>query len=233
MRGYVDHNIDVVVKFGGSLLDNEEKCIQAIKSLEDASKHGYRVMVVPGGGPTDNTIERLDKSYHFDRTTHHRACALAQDQTGIMICDKYFSDRLKPCKTIEEADEVMDKGFVAVMLPSNIIFGMNPFEKTWDITSDGMAAWFAWVTAAKKFVLFKSVMGIYDDYKSIGDINHLVREINAKDLIEMGANAVDACVAPFLIEKEMDAYIIDGSDSDAFLALLNGTEFCGTRIIVK
>jgi aspartokinase-like uncharacterized kinase len=232
MLGFVDYNIDAVVKFGGSLLDDKVNCKKAICSLATAQQKGYRILVIPGGGPTDNTIERLDKIYHFESNTHHKACARAQDQTGIMICDKFFSNSLVPCENLEDVDKALNEKKVAVLLPSKIIFDMNPFEKIWDITSDAMAAWFAWVTNAKKFIVFKSVDGVFAN-NNLDNPTNLIREILAKDLIKMGSNAVDACVAPFLLQKKMNGYIINGAGNEALASILDEGDFYGTIVIGK
>ena len=230
MIGFVDYKIDAVIKFGGSLLSDSYTCQSAINSLVQAAQNGYRLLVIPGGGPTDNTIELLDKTYSFAPNTHHKACALAQDQTGVIICDTCFSNSLVACDNFEDAMHILDNGKVAVLLPSKITFLMNPFEKTWDITSDAMAAWFSWVTSAKKFVVFKSVDGVYVNSK-VGLDDYLIKQMSAKELILMGSNAVDVCVAPFLVDKQMNCFIINGARQNELLNLLDNKEFYGTSVI--
>lgn len=110
------------------------------------------------------------------------------------------------------------------------MFALNAFEKTWEITSDAIAAWFAWILQAKKFVIFKSMDGLFKN----GDItnkNKLIREIFIEDLIQMGNNALDACVAPFLFQKNMDCYIINGENKEEFISILNDLYFYGTKIV--
>lgn len=232
MLGFTDYNIDAVVKFGGSLLDDEVSCRAAISSLVSASDKGYRILVVPGGGPTDNTIEKLDKVYQFASDTHHKACARAQDQTGIIICDNSFSSSLVACEDFECVASALDSKKVAVILPSKIIFTMNPFEKTWDITSDAMAAWFAWVANAKKVIIFKSVDGVFEKNNlSNENFGKLIERISAKELVNMGSNAVDACVAPFLANKRMNCCIIKGGNEADFINALDGNTFHGTFVI--
>jgi len=230
MLGFVDYKIDAVVKFGGSLLEDEHRCKAAIDSLAAASQKGYRILVVPGGGPTDNAIEKLDRTYHFVSNTHHKACARAQDQTGIMICDEFFSTSLCPCENLEDVAEVLDNGKVAVILPSRIIFDMNPFERTWDITSDAMAAWFAWVTSAKRFIIFKSIDGIFEVDED-GIKKDLIKTISADTLMQMNSDVVDKCVAPFLLAKKMNAYIVNGNNQDDFLKIFDSADFHGTFVI--
>ncbi len=75
------------------------------RDVELTQKSGRRVFVVPGGGPTDKAIEAIDQRHSLAPDTHHRACARAQDQTGLMICDPAFSRILTPCENSRRGQE--------------------------------------------------------------------------------------------------------------------------------
>jgi aspartokinase-like uncharacterized kinase len=186
-------------------------------------------MVVPGGGPTDNTIESLDREYGFDPDTHHRACARAQDQTGLMICDSSLSDALRPCEDLEEARRCLDAGQVAVLLPSRLIFALDPFERTWEITSDAMAAYFAWLVRCPRVLILTNVDGIYRD-RAVGDPAKLVRRAAASELAPMGQTAVDSCTGPFLDAHGLSAWVLNGAHPERVLAAVRGEDVLGTYI---
>jgi aspartokinase-like uncharacterized kinase len=190
---------------------------------------GYRVMVIPGGGPTDNTIECMDRVYHFHPDTHHRACARAQDQTGLMICDPSVSGTLSACESLEEARRSLDAGDVAVLLPSRLIFALDPFERTWEITSDAMAAYFAWLVRCNRLLILTDVDGIYRD-GAIGDPTKLVRRMTASELIPMGQTAVDSCTGPFIGAHGITAWVLNGAYPERVLSALRGEDVLGTRI---
>lgn len=229
IRGFIDYRIDAVVKFGGSLLNDADKCSSAIKALVAARDMGTRVLVIPGGGPTDKTIEALDARHPYAPDTHHRACARAQDQTGLMISDPVFSDALHPCETLEEVRAALDDKKVAVLLPSRLIFDLDPFERTWEITSDAMAAWFAWLVHAKQLVILTNVAGVFADGR-IDSPEALIREISATDLMELGHTAVDACTAPFLAATRIDCWVLDGDKPERLVEALSGKSPTGTFI---
>lgn len=151
MRGFTDYSIEYVIKFGGSIIENPEVCKKALNKLEDLIQDGHRMLVVPGGGPTDLTIERLNERYNFNPDTHHRACAKAQDQTGLMLEGLSSSEKSVACEDLNAVLESLSNKKLPILMPSRIIFDIEPFERTWVITSDSMAAWFAWLVHCKNW----------------------------------------------------------------------------------
>jgi aspartokinase-like uncharacterized kinase len=229
MKGFVDYNIDYVVKFGGSLLQNKDNLKALLEILVSAIDMGQRIVVIPGGGPTDNTIEEIDQWAKFHPDTHHHACALAQDQTGLMVADSTFNPRIRSCVNLLEVQQSLFKKCVPILLPSNIMFAIDPFERTWDITSDSMAAWFAWLMNCKQTLILTNVDGVYID-GNLHESSAFVERISAQDLIEMGHTAVDACFAPFIREKCINAWILNGKKPENLLAFFEGKEHKSTEI---
>jgi 5-(aminomethyl)-3-furanmethanol phosphate kinase len=228
--GFTRYGVDAVVKFGGSLLADEVRCRAAIGALITASRAGFGLLVLPGGGPTDKEIERLDSRHPFHPNTHHRACARAQDQTGLMISDPVFSDALRAVETLEEARRVLATSAIPVLLPSRIIFDLDPFERTWDLTSDAMGAWLAWLVDAPLVIILTDVEGLFPP-DGIGVADRLIETIGADELAKMGHTAVDRCTAPFLAEKGIDAWILDGGEPTRLLGALEGRRPRGTHVV--
>ena len=229
MKGFTNYNIDAVIKFGGSLLFEESQCRAAIGGLAEANSRGRRLLIMPGGGPTDKTIEGLDRRHPFQHDTHHRACARAQDQTGLMISDPCFSCSLEPAETLEEARRILDRGRVAVLLPSRLIALLDPFERTWDITSDAMSVWLAWLVSARLAIILTDVDGIFAP-GHINDSEHLIPAITASELAQLGQTSVDACTAPFLNERYVESWVLNGRHPERMLAVLGGNQTIGTHI---
>ena len=228
-RGFVDYRIGAVIKFGGSLLKDPDACQAALDALSGAAASGHRLLVVPGGGPTDDAIEVLDERHAFHPNTHHYACALAQDQTGLMICDPLWGAAVSWCRTLEGAHRIIDDGRVAVLLPSQLIFALDPFERTWEITSDAMAVYFSWLVAAEKTIILTNVDGIYATDK-VGEEEALIASITAKDLEAMGATAVDGCISGYLQRRQMNCWVLHGGYPARLLTLLDGGTPVGTLI---
>jgi aspartokinase-like uncharacterized kinase len=229
MLGYVDYGFDAVVKFGGSLLIDEALTASAIDALEGCLAVGKSVLVIPGGGPTDKTIEKIDRRAALAPATHHRACARAQDQTGLMISDPVFSRVLTACESLAEAREVASAGRVPVLLPSRLIFDIDPFEKSWDITSDGIALWFAWLVSAPLTAILTNVDGIFEPGADFST-STAVASISATRLREWGNTAVDKCVPEFAAYRGLRVWVGHGGYSDRLPAALTDRRTVGTFI---
>ena len=230
LQGFINYRVDATVKFGGSLLADEQACRGTVQALQSAAQDGKRLLVIPGGGPTDNTIEELDSRTPFVADTHHRACARAQDQTGLMISDPCFSSGLRAVETLEEMRHALDQGLVPVLLPSRLIFAIDPFERTWEITSDAMAVWFSWLVRCKTTLILTNVDGVYRDGK-VGSEAHFIPELTAADLMQMGHTAVDSCTPAFLVEHRLNCWVLNGKYPDRITQLLvDGGKPVGTLI---
>lgn len=229
IRGFTDFRIDIVIKFGGSLtrdLDVSRRLIEVITGL---SEQGRRIIVVPGGGRTDKVIESIDREQRLMPDTTHQACALAQDQTGLLIADASFSRGLAACATLAACRAALDSGQVAVLLPSRLLFDLDPIEKTFDVTSDAVAAWLAWLVAARRLVVLTDVDGVFAGGR-LGSRRHLKQEISAGRLLEMGHTAIDACAAAFLEAREMDCAILNGNFPDRLRHWAEGRRVVGTMV---
>ena len=227
--GYVDYGFDAVVKFGGSLLIDEALTNAAISSIEYTLATGKRILVVPGGGPTDKAIEAINQRHRLAPDTHHRACARAQDQTGLMICDPALSRNLSPCETLDEAQSLARNGRIPVLLPARIIFAIDPFERSWDITSDGIAVWFSWLVSAPLAMILTNVDGIFhpgSDFKT----TPVIPRVSASELRNWGHTAVDKCVADFALRKKLRVWVGHGGYAERLSGALSGRETIGTFI---
>lgn len=227
--GYTEYGFDAVVKFGGSLLIDEKRTAASIRSIENALDQGKSVLVLPGGGPTDKTIEAIDRKTPLQPQTHHRACARAQDQTGLVICDVAYSSKLVACETLREARHIQQQGAIPVLLPSRLIFTVDPFEMTWDITSDGMAVWLAWLVGAPITAVLTNVDGIYPPGSDF-TVGEPVRSIDATSLLAWGHTSVDKCVPAFLSTRGGRAWVGHGGYEERLARALSGEPTVGTYI---
>lgn len=229
-NGFTNYDIDFVVKFGGSLLGKDFPVKDLMECLAEFVGTGTRALVIPGGGPTDLTVEALNVKYSFDISTCHYACALAQDQTGLMLADSVFSTRAATCYTLADALAILNERRLPVVLPSRILFSLEPVERTWSVTSDAVAAWFAWVLGARHFVVLTNVDGIFKN-GDIGIAEKLIPRISADEAVKLGHTSLDAVTPGFLARKKMNCWILNGGMPDRLTTLLDGGTPIGTFIV--
>lgn len=187
------------------------------------------MIVVPGGGRTDKTIEALDREQPLAPATAHIACALAQDQTGLILCDVAFSDRLTACETVTECVRALDAGQVAVLLPSRLIKDLDPVDKTWDVTSDAVAAWVGWLVHAPRLAILTDVDGVFEAGR-VGESDHLISHISHDDLLAMGHTSIDKCAAAFIRAHSIEAAVLNGTHPDRLRQWIARSDITGTII---
>ena len=150
-----------VIKVGGSLLDwpdLPDRLSVFLKGQRTEVASGHRVLLA-GGGPAVDLVRRLDRDHHLGGETAHRLAIHAMDLTArclvAILPGSVAVDRLG------ELFPVWSSGRIPVLTPSPILQdierpGMAPLPRTWDMTSDSIAAWIADHLGAKSLILLKS-----------------------------------------------------------------------------
>jgi hypothetical protein len=148
-----------------------------------------------------------------------------------MIGDSLWKSSFVVCETLKEVINATNQCKVGVLLPSRLIFDLDPFKYTWEITSDAMSLYFSWLVDAKHTIILTDVDGIYKD-GDIGNNEKLITEITATELEVMGHTAVDICTASFLQNKKMECFVMNAKHSKQIQKYLLGirNDLLGTLI---
>jgi len=140
----------LVVKLGGSLLGTPElqSWLDMLAHLSDG-----RIVIVPGGGVFADAVREAQQIGGFDDAAAHHAALLAMDQYGLVL------QALQPEIVTAVSDlEIAERSWqhrAIVWLPSRMALADDDIPKTWDVTSDSLAAWLADRLCAEGLVLVK------------------------------------------------------------------------------
>ncbi|WP_037390182.1 aspartate kinase [Sinorhizobium americanum] len=230
IKGFSPYGFSVVVKFGGSLMADLRACKAAVTELEGLADRGYRMLIVPGGGILDKAIETVDEKHPLAPFTAHHACALAQDQTGYLLSDRAFSSKLVASAMLGECRSLAKDGKIPVLLPSRILFAMDPVEWSWDITSDAVAAWITWITSTPRLAILTDVDGVYRN-AATHDPESLIEELGAHELAELGHTSIDVCAAHFMAVRGVSGVVINGAHPRRLTDWLEGKRVRATHIL--
>ncbi|MEQ1067609.1 hypothetical protein ABLB96_11400 [Acinetobacter sp. XH1741] len=232
ISGYLDLNIDLVIKFGGSLLKDPEEAGALLEIINEASQNGARLLVVPGGGPPDKSIEEIYAKRKFTMPTAHEACALAQDQIGLILSDPYYSKASLTCRNFKDIRIALDNLKTPILLPSQLIMSLDPVEYSWDITSDAIAGWIAWQVGAPKLIVLTDVDGIYD-LDICGNLlkQKPIESASAADIVKIGHTSIDVCLAKWIAHGFInECLIINGKYSERLQDTLLNKNTLSTRV---
>ena len=148
----------VVAKVGGSLLD-----LPALADRLEAFLATYRdrrmVLIVGGGGAAD-WVRGLDRIHGLGDSRAHALAVRALDLTAHALVA--LVPGLEVAETVAELETIWGKGFVPILAPRLPLDDDDrdsgyPLPKSWDVTTDSIAARLADRLGSSTLVLLKSV----------------------------------------------------------------------------
>ena len=216
--------IKQVVKIGGSLFPNY--AIDLAKKLENTNS-----CIILGGGEFANLIRKYDSEQNFSDEANHWTAIDCMDITAKLVNDKVKSTKL--AYSIEEVNKISNEGFTPIFIVSKFLRDENPFECSWDVTSDSIAAYVAHLINANLFIV-TNVNGIYtQEPKKPGST--FISKIDAKTLLTFQESSIDVMLPSLLLEFGTDCYVVNGKYPEWVLSLIddnvNHYNFNYTKII--
>ena len=211
--------IKQVVKIGGSLFPNY--AIELAKQLENTGS-----VIILGGGEFANLIRKYDEEMDFSEQANHWTAIDCMDIIAKLVNDKVESAKL--AYTINEVNEISDEGFTPIFIVSQFLREEDPFECSWDVTSDSIAAYVSHLLNAT------NVNGIYtQEPKEPGST--FISKIDATTLLTFQESSIDVMLPSLLLEFGSDCYVVNGKCPERVLSLIddniNDYNFDYTQII--
>jgi aspartokinase-like uncharacterized kinase len=141
----------IVAKLGGSLAGDAAlpRCLAALAQPGPA-----RIVVTPGGGPFADVVRAAQDRWRFSDHVAHVMAIEAMDQFGRLLCA--IEARAAPCSTLPDIETAWADRLLPVWLPSRMMRADAGLPRTWDVTSDTIAAWLARALGAHGLLLVKS-----------------------------------------------------------------------------
>lgn len=162
--------------------------------------------------------------------TAHNAAIDCMDILAQLVDDKVSSSRL--AYSIEEAEEINKLGLTPILIVSNILKEDDPFECSWDVTSDSIAAYISHLLNANLLIV-TNVNGIYTREPSV-EGSKFISKIDAKKLLTFEESSIDLMLPSLLIKYGSNCYVVNGKYPNRVLALINDSKdynFDYTKII--
>ena len=217
-------SIKQVVKIGGSLFPNY--AIDLAKQLK-----GTDSLIVLGGGEFANLIRKYDSEISFSQETNHWTAIDCMDIIAKLVNDKVDSTKL--AYSIDEAKKISDDGFTPIFIVSEFLRSEDPFECSWDVTSDSIAAYVSHLLNANLLIV-TNVNGIYtQEPKETGST--FISKIDAKTMLNFQESSIDVMLPSLLLKFGTNCYVVNGKCPERVLSLIddniNDYNFDYTQII--
>ncbi|MBQ6350182.1 MAG: delta 1-pyrroline-5-carboxylate synthetase [Methanobrevibacter sp.] len=213
-----------VVKIGGSLFP--DYAIDLADKLKDTSS-----VIILGGGEFANLIRKYDAEQEFSQEVNHWTAIDCMDIMAKLVDDKVESAKL--AFTVDEIEEISNEGFTPIFIVSQFLKTEDPFECSWDVTSDSIAAYVAHLLNAKLLIV-TNVNGIYtQEPKEPGST--FISKIDATTLLTFQESSIDVMLPSLLLEFGANCYVVNGKFPERVLSLIddniNDYNFDYTKII--
>ena len=202
--------IKQVVKIGGSLFPNY--AIDLANKLKSTNS-----CIVLGGGEFANLIRKYNDEQHFSEEINHWTAIDCMDIIAKLVNDKVESAKL--AYSIEEINQISNEGFTPIFIVSEFLKKEDPFECSWDVTSDSIAAYVAHLLNANLLIV-TNVNGIYtQEPKESGST--FISKIDAKTLLTFPETSVDVMLPSLLLKFGTNCYVVNGKYPERVLSLID------------
>lgn len=199
-----------VVKIGGSLFPNH--AMELAKQLRNTNS-----VIILGGGEFANLIREYDDELSFSKETTHWTAIDCMDIMAKLVSDKVESTKLT--YSIEKVNKISDEGFTPIFAVSEFLKNEDPFDCSWDVTSDSIAAYISHLLNAKLLII-TNVNGIYtQEPKESGST--FISKIDAKTLLNFQESSVDVMLPSLLLKFGTNCYVVNGKYPDRVLSLID------------
>ncbi len=173
----------IVVKLGGSVVENAKNIIEELKRCE------RDIVIVPGGWIFTEEVRRMN----LDDDSAHWMAILGMNMYGYYL--SRYADLIEP----EEFDFNPDG--VKILLPYILLKKNDELPHSWSVTSDSIAIWLAEKIDAESVVKITDVDGIILN-------GRLVEKINASDL--KVKTCLDDFAPKLLLEYGRELFVCNG-----------------------
>ena len=203
-------SVKQVVKIGGSLFPNH--AIELANKLENTNS-----CIVLGGGEFANLIRKYNDEIGFSDEVNHWTAIDCMDIIAKLVNDKVDSAKL--AYSIDEVCEISDDGFTPIFVVSKFLRDEDPFECSWDVTSDSIAAYVSHLLNANLLIV-TNVNGIYtQEPKEPGST--FISKIDATTLLTFQESSIDVMLPSLLLKFGTNCYVVNGKYPERVLSLID------------
>ncbi|MYB89020.1 MAG: amino acid kinase [Proteobacteria bacterium] len=140
-----------VIKIGGSLYGSKhlEEWLDTLQALGS-----HQLVIVPGGGPFADLVRNTDQRFKLELEHAHHMAVLAMQQFGYLMAS--LCRELCLARDRKQIQACWDDGKTAIWEPHPLVSQQCELPKTWDVTSDSLAAWLAGYLSVTQLLFVKS-----------------------------------------------------------------------------
>ncbi|MGC9779961.1 MAG: hypothetical protein HZR80_12015 [Candidatus Heimdallarchaeota archaeon] len=196
--------IENLIKLGGSVTEN-----RSVKELKELGKSIYKnfqssknFVIVPGGGVFADFVRKTQDVYGIDDESVHWMAIQAMDQNALLLRNFIPNSYLIDFNTSDFPKKVSNDKLPIL----NVLQYMrleSTLDKSWDTTSDAIAAEIACQLEVKRLIFVKDIDGVFvkDKFR---------KEITLDELEQLESSPIDKITPRILLNQNLKVYIVNG-----------------------
>jgi aspartokinase-like uncharacterized kinase len=209
-----------VVKLGGGLgRGASDDALRALCATLGDLGARHPLLVVPGGAWFADAVRDAYRRFGMPADTSHQMAVLGMEQFGWLLSE------LIPGAARSTDPPPAAAGRTTVLLPAAL--PLESLPRSWQVTSDSIAAWVAGAAGAGRLVLLKEVDGLFAQWPPRGEP---IARLTVAELAVLRPGGVDAYLPTALESAKFDTWVISGRDPRRLTELLDRGTTIGTRI---
>ncbi|MEM1645762.1 MAG: hypothetical protein QXL96_07860 [Ignisphaera sp.] len=148
----------LVLKVSGHLYKYPSKIMELMSVLEFITSNGIGIAVVPGGSIFADSVRELQRVTGFNDDVAHWMAIKAMEVYGLLL--KGFSKNFVEAYSLEDITEALNNKLIPIIMPYKLLKIYNELPHSWNITSDSISIYIAYLLKADIVALGKIVEGI-------------------------------------------------------------------------
>ncbi len=223
--------METIIKIGGSLAETPSVLKRLGTELSSLAK-AHNFIVIPGGGIFADAVRQLDVKFKLSAALSHKLAILAMNQYGLALSEIF--PRSVTSESIEEAKQHSRNGYVSIFLPAKMILAKDPFDPSWDVTSDSIAGQIAVFANIPLVIFVTNVDGVFTEDPNKKPGSPLLTELSVDELIVFKQRtSVDRFLPTLLSKNSLDCFVVNGKFPKRIDAILSGQKTVATHIRPK
>jgi 5-(aminomethyl)-3-furanmethanol phosphate kinase len=209
-----------VVKLGGGLGRGAgDDALRALCATLGDLGARHPLLVVPGGAWFADAVRDAYRRFGLPADTSHHMAVLGMEQFGWLLSE------LIPGAVRSTDPAPAAAGRTTVLLPAAL--PLESLPRSWQVTSDSIAAWVAGAAGAGRLVLVKEVDGLFAQWPPRGEP---IARLTVAELAALRPGGIDAYLPTALESAKFDTWVMSGRDPRRLTELLDRGTTIGTRI---
>lgn len=204
----------ITIKIGGSIIRDKDALLRLCETLINIRKP---IVLITGGGNIADEVRKLDSTYKISQDSAHWMAILAMDMNGYLLSDLF--NEFEYAESVKECLKIIEKGKIPIFLTFKLMREKNPLPRSWEVTSDSIAAFVCKLFDSKKLILIKNVDGIY---RNPNDKSTLIKKIPLERIEKYGGTCIDPYLPKLLKENEIECHVVSGFHPERVKKILNG-----------